>query len=498
MGIDRGDVNEHAKGMGIVLSSVALDRIAELELDYVKLLKKAKEGGEWFIGPEYIESLLARQSESPCRKSKADAERPPSCDMGSRLEILELSDVSNKSTCSGTVSDFIRYFNIRYENVRRVIKERIEYKDATSIALARQMGDRTKCRLIVMVTEKRESDRGKRFLEVEDPTGQLTVMVSDKSEDDSKTYERVLEDEVLGMEGVLLGDLFIAERLVQPDIPFNHERGFADEQVYAVFISDIHVGSNLFLEKEFQSFIDWLNGRGNKKDISGRVRYIFIAGDLVDGIGIYPDQDRELIIADIKKQYEFLALLLEQIPDHIQIVCCMGNHDAVRNAEPQPRVPQDIASRLYDIGNVHVTGNPVWVKAHGVKILIYHGTSLDNIIGSLSGCSYERPERGMVEYLIRRSLIPTYGVDGIAAEDFDYLFIGDIPDVLHCGHVHTNGFTVYKGVNVVNSGTWQAKTAFQAMLGHQPTPAIVPVMNLANHEMTYLNFNEDEKDDRGI
>jgi DNA polymerase II small subunit len=340
-----------------------------------------------------------------------------------------------------------------------------------------------------MVKEKRESNKGNRFLEVEDPTGEVTVLLSDKHENLKASYDRILQDEVIGVEGNLIGDLFIASEVTQPDLPMSRNRRFADEEVYCAFLSDIHVGSYLFLEREFQAFIEWLNGRGGRQEIASKIKYLFVAGDLVDGIGIYPGQEKELTMPDIHKQYEFLAILLSEIPAHIEVVLAMGNHDASRNAEPQPRVSRDIAPRLYGIPNVHVTGNPVRFSAHGVEFLMYHGTSLDTIIGNLSGCSYGRPETAMVELLRRRHLVPTYGHDSISPENKDYLFIKDPPDVFHCGHVHTNGYTLYKGVNVINSGTWQAKTAYQEKLGHQPTPALVPVMNLQNHEISMMDFN---------
>jgi DNA polymerase II small subunit len=112
------------------------------------------------------------------------------------------------------------------------------------------------------------------------------------------------------------------------------------------------------------------------------------------------------------------------------------------------------------------------------------------IIGNLSECSYSRPETAMIEYLKRRHLIPMYGVDGIAPEKTDYMAIKDVPDILHCGHVHTNGYANYHGVHVINSGTWQSKTKYQEQLGHVPTPARVPVMNLQNHEVNILYFGD--------
>jgi DNA polymerase II small subunit len=492
--LDKKQITKKAAEYGLMLSSAGLNKIAELGVDYEALFRTARESGEWFINPEYIERTHSADRKNVCEphteaETAFEDAKPRACDIPSRLAIHKESDVSGKSTCSGTIEDFIRYFNIRYENTKSVIQERVEYKSVLTIDEVKKDREKNKQRIVCMVKGKRESNKGYRFLDVEDPTGELTVLVSDKNDATKSLYERILVDEVIGMEGVLAGELFIADEMTQPDIPINHARRFADEEVYAAFISDIHVGSYLFLEKEFQSFVDWLNGRGNKRDVAERIKYIFIAGDMVDGIGIYPDQERELTIPDIKKQYEFLAMILEEIPKHIEVIMCMGNHDASRNAEPQPKVDEDVAGRLYGMQNVHICGNPVRVAAHNVEFLMYHGTSMDTIIGSLSGCTYARPESAMVEYLKRRSLVPTYGQDSIAPEDKDYLFIGEIPDVFHCGHVHTNGYSQYRGVTIINSGTFQAKTAYQEKLGHQPTPAIVPVMNLQNHEVMMLDFS---------
>jgi DNA polymerase II small subunit len=135
-----------------------------------------------------------------------------------------------------------------------------------------------------------------------------------------------------------------------------------------------------------------------------------------------------------------------------------------------------------------VVGNPVTLSMHGVRTLMYHGTSLDTIIGNISDCSYSAPEKAMIQYLIRRNLVPSYGPDMIAPEGRDYLTIKEIPDIFHCGHVHTNGYANYRGVKVINSGTWQAKTRYQEQLGHQPTPCRVPVINLQNHEVSVHHF----------
>jgi DNA polymerase II small subunit len=407
----------------------------------------------------------------------------------SKLEIDEGSDVSGKSACDGDIEDFITHFNERYSGLSKIIRDRLDYRAYSTIEnLRKGVSGREKTRLVCMVGNKRESGKGHRFFDVEDPSGQITVLLPQTDQRMKTAYERTLLDEVVGIEGRLSNDIFIADDVVQPEIPTTNQPHTASEPVHAVFLSDLHIGSYLFLEKEFARFLDWLSGKGNGGEISEKVKYILIAGDLVDGIGIYPRQEKELVIPDVYRQYEFLGALLAKIPDYIEVVVAMGNHDAVRNAEPQPKLPKDIGAPLYGLENVHVTGNPVHVVTHGVRTLMYHGTTLDTMIASLSGCTYSAPENAMIEYLRRRHLAPVYGKDPLAPEEVDYMMIKTLPDILHCGHIHTNGYGQYRGVRVINSGTFQAKTKYQEQLGHKPTPAKVPVVNLQNLEVSVVDF----------
>jgi DNA polymerase II small subunit len=357
--------------------------------------------------------------------------------------------------------------------------------------VAKKNRDQKSVQFIAMIASKRESKKGYKFLEVEDATGELTVMVGNDNTKMQLLYNQLLLDEVVGISGRFSNDMFIANDIFQPDLPLDYRANTSEEPAHVAFLSDVHVGSYLFLEKEFNRFIDCLNLEGTNPELFSKVKYVLIAGDLVDGIGIYPNQEKELSIPDIYKQYDFLASLLERIPEYIEVVVAMGNHDAVRGAEPQPRLDPDIGAPLYRLPNVHVVGNPVSLSLHGVRTLMYHGTSLDTIIGSVAGCSYSKPETAMIEYLKRRYLVPVYGNDSISPEREDYLTIKEIPDIMHCGHVHTNGYAIYRGVRVINSGTWQARTKYQEQLGHLPTPARVPIMNLQNHEVSVVHFKDE-------
>ena len=200
-------------------------------------------------------------------------------------------------------------------------------------------------------------------------------------------------------------------------------------------------------------------------------------------------QEIELKIQDIYQQYKKAAEYFSEIPKHITVIISPGNHDAVRQAEPQPMLPENIRADFSE--NVTFVGNPSVVDLDGVRLMIYHGRSIDDLVASIPGVSYQEPTKAMVEMMKRRHLSPIYGSRvSIAPEKQDHFVIGQVPDILHCGHVHTVGVEWYKNVLLVNSGTWQSQTEFQKRVNVVPTPAQVPVVDLSTLKTTILKFAE--------
>ncbi|MDY7082019.1 MAG: DNA polymerase II small subunit, partial [Halobacteria archaeon] len=74
----------------------------------------------------------------------------------------------------------------------------------------------------------------------------------------------------------------------------------ASRPVKAALVSDIHVGSENFVGDRWREFTDWLSTQEE-------IEYLMVAGDLVEGVGVYPGQDEELTIVDIYDQYEACA-----------------------------------------------------------------------------------------------------------------------------------------------------------------------------------------------
>jgi DNA polymerase II small subunit len=139
--------------------------------------------------------------------------------------------------------------------------------------------------------------------------------------------------------------------------------------------------------------------------------------------------------------------------------------------------------------NVKMLGNPAYLNLHGVNLLVYHGRSLDDIVAMIPGLSFTKPTLAMKILLKARHLAPIYGGrTPIAPEKEDHLVIEDLPDIFHAGHVHTVDVNTYRNTLLINSGTWQGQTCYQLNMGLNPTPGIVPIVNLATLEVTLRNF----------
>ena len=394
-------------------------------------------------------------------------------------ELEVVAGRKGSSRPAGRVEDYVSYFHDRYTRLSGMVRGRCS--PIPIEALKRNSRYRSEEFAITgMVVEVRSTTKGHRLVEIEDPTGTISILFN-KDRDDFDEAEKIVPDEVIGVRGTLSqeGNLMFAEQLFRPDVPFTYSPYLSERPGYAVLISDIHVGSDTFLEEAWGRFAGWLA----LSDIS----YLLVAGDLVDGIGIYPGQDRELTIPNIYGQYEALGRMLAALPPHLKIVLAPGNHDVVRGAEPQPVIPEKFTTSFPE--SCILVENPAMVNLQGVRILMYHGRSFDDLIGVIPGASYEKAHEVIPEMLKRRHLAPCYGKrTPIAADTVDPLIIDPIPEVIHCGHVHITGITRYRGVLAVNAGTWQSQTAFQKQMNIQPTPAQAIVLDLTTLQPEVYDF----------
>ncbi|MGP8331337.1 MAG: DNA-directed DNA polymerase II small subunit [Methanosarcinaceae archaeon] len=414
-----------------------------------------------------------------------------------------ISDITDQSTCVGEYMEFVQYFRNRYSKLSEMIRGRVNARPIESLVKNRRQGGGMRqekgkngyneISIIGMVSNIKTTTNGHKIIELEDPTGSFSVLVRMADKELFNKASRLVLDEVVGITGALTndGNLMIVKKIIRPDLPAMSIRR-NNTSGKAVFISDVHIGSSTFLEDAWQHFIDFLNGdvdNNAMREIAKEVRYLVVAGDLVDGVGIFPGQDKELAIYDVYDQYKKAVEYFDQVPDYIKVIIGPGNHDAVRQAEPQPQFPDHIRSNFNGNCNITFVGNPAMVNLDGVKVLMYHGRSIDDLVAAIPGVSYQEPTTAMVEMLKRRHLSPIYGSKvSIAPEKHDHFVINQIPDIMHCGHVHTVGVKNYKNVLLINSGTWQAQTEFQKRVNLVPMPAQIPVVDLSNLKTTMLKF----------
>ncbi|MBI4361204.1 DNA-directed DNA polymerase II small subunit [Candidatus Micrarchaeota archaeon] len=439
---------------------------------------------------DLVASLQTQKKALPVTVEASTRFDAPAKRMEARIRIFKDREVTNKSRCTGTLDDFVAHFNNRFTQMKGILRgRRTEYTFVETIQKAAAFTAKEKIRVVGMVYQKKTTKNGHVLIELEDDTHAMPCLVSANSPLFAEA-QGLLEDEVVALDGFLSKELFIVDRIVWPDVPIR-EKKRGDNDVAIGFLSDLHVGSKYFLQNEFYKLLEFLNGKGTteEQEVAGKIKYLFIAGDLVDGIGVYPTQENQLVTKDIYEQYRQFVALIKQIPEHIHVIIGPGNHDAVRTAEPQPQLFDEFAMDLLDQSNVHLVGNPAWFEVEGFKVLMYHGTSLDSLISSLNAKDgYNHPEKMGIELLKRRHLAPTYGDKPLVPEHQDYMVVSDAPDIFHFGHVHKNGYADYRGTFVINAGTWQDTTDFQKRIGHQPTPCRFPVYFLKTGSLQVLHF----------
>lgn len=465
-----------------------------------------------FINRNFLEQLLARPepptnaavqpqvqpigalSEEQIPPQVAEGKKPfhpYAQEVEARIRIIE--DPTTKLGSNGSIEDYLGYFQDRFKRLEKLLRQRMDVKAATSLIDALRVAPNTKLKIVGMVTEKRESKQ-KIILTLEDLEASVTVLVpQNATEEVQKKARLIMLDQVVCLSvAKTRGTLFIAEDVIFPDIAqrFPHK---ASEPVYAVLTSDMHVGSTKFQREAFNRFVLWLNGKyGNDetRKIAGHVKYVIIAGDIVDGVGVYPNQIKELAVKDVYKQYRLASRFIEQIPDYIEVIISPGNHDTPKKSLPQPAISNAFLETLQESRNVHSLGDPCYVSLHDVEILVYHGRSLDDVISTIPGMSNNQPEKAMKLLLQGRHLAPLYGGKTmLSSEGQDFLVIERVPDIFHAGHIHALGYCNYRGVLIVNSGGWQDQTEYMQRLGFTPTPGKVPVVNLQTLELTTVPFN---------
>jgi len=371
----------------------------------------------------------------------------------------------------GISDSFVDIFKTRYSFLHSKLNERSRNFYFSPVSKLRRENNQVFAS--GMVVNYNESKKGFRIVEIEDDAEAIKVILP-------KTYKDIIiKDEVIGVSGQFSkdGTAIFADNVYRPEV--SKTPSLSQNGIRVMVISDIHVGSKNFMEDSFIEMIDYVNTQG--------ISFVIMNGDLVDGIGVYPDQEADLEITDINLQYKKLATLISKFNRNVRVIVIPGNHDIVYPMEPQNPLPKEI-NELFPV-NVTSLSNPVWVEIGERIFLLYHGTSIFDFLEAIPGATLNDTGRVMVEMLKRGHLAPEYGKNlSFIPLKSDYYLIDPVPDALITGHVHDHSITTYRGILAINASTFQEQTNYQRMMNFNPRPGIGTIVDTYDMSTTLVKF----------
>ncbi len=464
-----------------------------------QLIKKNPEISEETIS--FFNNLIPKKENEEINDNiqqiKEDQERVKKLDefKKRKVEITQSIEIKNRKL---TVEDFTKYFRGRYDYLKRILQEK-NLENLSSIG--KLSGQRKNFSIIGMISNKRLTKNKNLILEIEDLSGKLNVLINaNKKELFEKAKDLVL-DEVIALTGVGDSEIFFVNDIFFPDTFITEKKTSPDDE-YVLFTADWHVGHKTFMEENIVKFISWINGEigtESQKEIAKKVKYLFIAGDLVEGVGVYPSQEQELAIKDLYQQYKKFAEILRKIRKDVTIILCAGNHDAVRLVEPQPIIEKKFIQEIIDMENVFFTTNPSVVNLGktknfaGFNILMYHGFSyphyMDNVDSLRLANAKLKPDMIMHFLLKKRHLAPTHASTTYFPSEKDFLLIENPPDIFLSAHTHHTAISTYNNILTISCASWIPETTYQEKLGLVADPCKVPIFHMKTGKIAMLDFN---------
>lgn len=393
------------------------------------------------------------------------------------------------------VSDFINYFRNRFSEMKGFLQNNPAMENLVSIN--KLSGARQGVSLIGIVYDKKVTKNKNIIFEIEDLTGRTKVLVNKNKPELYEKAEDVALDAVVGFKCSGTREMLFANDIIFPEIRIL-ERKKSPKEEYALFLGDIHYGSKNFLKEKFEKFIDYLNGELSDSEEVENLKYLFILGDLITGVGVYPDQEKDLAVPNLEEQYIGVSKLLSRIRKDIKIIISPGNHEGIRLMEPQPIYNEKYAWALYGLPNVILTENPAVVNIAkrggfpGINVLTYHGFSYpyyaDNAPKLMQIKAMNSPEKIMQHLLKHRHLAPTHGSVQYFPYEEDVHIIRDAPDIFASGHTHKASIVYYNNILIISCATWESMTPYQEKFGNVPDYCKVPMVNLKTRAIKILDF----------
>ncbi|MFX0047885.1 MAG: hypothetical protein ACFE8G_06900, partial [Candidatus Hermodarchaeota archaeon] len=222
--------------------------------------------------------------------------KPVAKDYDFQVEII--SDPTGKLHTNGAYEDFYELTLDKFNKLRSLMRKRPEASSATSINNIYRLSNSIEISTVGLVENVHQTKKGNFLLNLEDLTGKISVLIQNNSQNLEyiNIIERTINDQMLFVKGLYnpgengRKGIIFADYISKIDIPTDFKPNYSPDPLSIALISDTHIGSKEFEENLFKRFLKFLNGKCNNKilrDIAGKIKYLVINGDLIDGIGIY-------------------------------------------------------------------------------------------------------------------------------------------------------------------------------------------------------------------
>jgi DNA polymerase II small subunit/DNA polymerase delta subunit B len=314
-----------------------------------------------------------------------------------------------------SVDDVSKTLSERYEKIRKYFSNRIELVNTISINRITQ--NTTGFSLVVMVREKDENNK---TLTVEDLTGETTIHA------DASSLSSVVSDEIIGVVCEKIGDKIKALNVLWPDIPLKREIPKTEENIYCMFLSDLH------LEQDFEEKTDKIIKE--IQSLNYEQFYIFLFGEN---------------FANKKTLGDFVR----KMSSNSKIVIIQNN------------------SQTFEGEDILYFSSPAFLNIHKkINLLLCdskHFSSYKEIWHD------KKPEEIMLELLKKRHLDPIFEFEKVSLENS---FIIDIvPDIFVSGNFGTSGIKNHKGTTIISCGNFLSEPVYW-------------IVNLATRESIKINL----------
>jgi DNA polymerase II small subunit len=292
---------------GILVHPKAMEylRSKATSLDFAKSLIE-KLGNEPFLTLEVIKQLEEGKEEGrkaepltpSVTEKKEIVKLPSSKPIGKEYDpaIKILKDATYDSSLDSTLNGFSKLFKDRFGRLKQMLEEQHpQLRKSMPIKRAKNLRGE-EIALIGLVNQIKTTAKGHKLIELEDETDVINAIVPKDNLSLLSQSNLIIPDEVIGIVGQRSSNnnLLLIKQILYPDIPLLKEKARATIPLGIAFAGDIHIGSKAFLKSQWNRFIRWLKGEiGNQKqiDLANSIKYLLLPGDLVDGVGVYPNQE---------------------------------------------------------------------------------------------------------------------------------------------------------------------------------------------------------------